>query len=64
MLPTWQITPCRHWRMQVPYLARSFRVIAWDPPGIGRGERTTEAAAFELDRVVDYGMGLLDHLRI
>jgi pimeloyl-ACP methyl ester carboxylesterase/UDP-N-acetylglucosamine:LPS N-acetylglucosamine transferase len=50
--------------MQVPYLAGWFRVIAWDPPGIGGGERTAAAAAFELDRVVDYGIGLLDHLGI
>ena len=35
LLPTWQIAPSLHWRMQVPYLARHFRVITWDPPGIG-----------------------------
>ena len=35
LLPTWQIAPSLHWRMQAPYLARYFRVITWDPPGIG-----------------------------
>jgi pimeloyl-ACP methyl ester carboxylesterase len=64
LLPTWQISPSRHWDMQVPYLARSFRVITYDPPGIGSGERTDEPAAFELDRVVDYGVDLLDHLSV
>jgi len=64
LLPTWQITPSRHWRMQVAYLSRFRRVIAFDPPGIGRAERTTDPAAFELDRVVDYGIGLLDHLGV
>jgi pimeloyl-ACP methyl ester carboxylesterase len=64
LLPTWQISPSRHWDMQVPYLARSFRVITYDPPGIGSAQRTHEAAAFELDRVVDYAVDLLDHLGV
>ncbi|HRV96282.1 MAG TPA: alpha/beta hydrolase, partial [Anaerolineae bacterium] len=45
LLPTWQIAPSLHWRMQVPFLARNFRVITYDPPGIGGGERTTDPAA-------------------
>jgi pimeloyl-ACP methyl ester carboxylesterase/predicted glycosyltransferase len=64
LLPSWQIAPSRIWKMQIPHLARYFRVIAWDPPGIGGGERTTDPAAFEFDRVIDYGVGLLDHLGI
>jgi len=64
LLPTWQIAPSLHWRMQVPYLARHFRVITWDPPGIGGGEQTTDPAAYECDRVVDYAVGLLDHLDV
>jgi pimeloyl-ACP methyl ester carboxylesterase len=63
-VPTWQIAPSRHWKMQIPYFARTFRIIAWDPPGIGGAERTTDPAAFECDRVVDYAIGLLDHLGI
>ncbi len=64
LLPSWQIAPFRHWKMQIPHLARSRRVIAYDPPGIGGGERTTDPRAFELDRVIDYGIGLLDHLEV
>lgn len=64
LMPTWQIAPSLHWRMQVSFLARRFRVITWDPPGIGAGERTTNPAAYELDRVVDYAVGLLDHLEV
>jgi pimeloyl-ACP methyl ester carboxylesterase len=64
LLPTWQIAPSLHWKLQVPYLARSFRVVTFDPPGIGGAERTAEPAAFELDRVVDYGVDLLDHLDV
>jgi len=62
LLPTWQIAPSRHWRMQVPDLARWFRVVTYDPPGIGGAQRTTDPAAFELDRVVDGAVGVLDHL--
>ncbi len=64
LLPTWQIAPSLQWKLQVPALARSFRVVTFDPPGIGGGERTTDPAAFELDRVVDYAIDLLDHLSI
>jgi pimeloyl-ACP methyl ester carboxylesterase/UDP:flavonoid glycosyltransferase YjiC (YdhE family) len=64
LLPTWQIAPSLHWKLQVPALARSFRVVTYDPPGIGGGERTTDPAAFELDRVVDYATDLLDYLSI
>ena len=64
LLPTWHIAPSLHWKMQVPFLARSRRVVTFDPPGIGGGERTTDIRAFEDDRVVDYSIGLLDHLDI
>ena len=64
LLPTWQIAPSLIWKLQVPHLARFFRVITYDPPGIGGGERTEDPAAFELDRVVDYGIALLDHLGV
>ena len=64
LLPTWQIAPSLIWKMQVPHLARFFRVITYDPPGIGGGERTEDSAAFELDRVVDYGVALLDHVGV
>ena len=64
LLPSWQIAPSRHWKMQIPFLARSRRVIAFDPPGIGGGERTLDSRAFEVDRVIDYAVGVLDHLGI
>jgi pimeloyl-ACP methyl ester carboxylesterase len=64
LLPTWQIIHSRMWKMQIPWLARCFRVITYDPPGNGRGERTTDPAAYEFDRIVDQGIGLLDHLGV
>ncbi len=65
LLPTWQIVHMRHWKMQIPYLARhGFRVVAYDAPGNGLAERTEDDRAFQNDRVVDQGIDLLDHLRI
>ena len=65
LLPTWQIVHMRHWKMQIPYLARhGFRVVAYDSPGNGLAERTEDQRAFEYDRVADQGVDLLDHLGI
>ena len=30
LLPTWSIIHSRHWKMQIPYLARHFRVLTFD----------------------------------
>lgn len=64
LLPSWQIAPLLHWKMQISHLARTRRVVTYDPPGIGGGERTNDSRAFEFDRVIDFGIGLLDHLAI
>ena len=39
LLPTWSLFHCRHWKMQIPYLARHFRVLAMDGLGNGRAGR-------------------------
>jgi pimeloyl-ACP methyl ester carboxylesterase len=64
LLPTWQGVHSRLWKMQVHTLARFFHVITYDSPGNGGGERTANVAAFEYNRVVDQGVGLLDYLRV
>lgn len=64
LLPCWQIVHSRIWKMQVPYFARSFHVITFDPPGNGRGQPTTDWRAFEYDRITAQAFGLLDHLGI
>ena len=38
-LPTWTIIHSRFWKLQVPYLARHFRVVTFDGPGNGRSDR-------------------------
>ena len=39
LLPTWSIIHSRHWKMQLPYLARHCRVVAFDGRGNGRSDR-------------------------
>jgi pimeloyl-ACP methyl ester carboxylesterase/UDP:flavonoid glycosyltransferase YjiC (YdhE family) len=46
LLPTWAIVDSRHWKMQVPFLARNYRVITFDPRGNGRSDRPKDPAAY------------------
>ena len=46
LLPTWSIIHSRHWKMQIPYLARHCRVLTFDGRGNGRSDRPERAAAY------------------
>ena len=46
LLPTWSIVHSRHWKMQIPYLARHCRVLTFDGRGNGRSDRPQEPAAY------------------
>ena len=46
LLPTWSIVHSHCWKAQVPYLARHFRVVTFDPRGNGRSDRPAGAAAY------------------
>ncbi len=39
LLPTWSIVHSRVWKLQIPYLARHARVVAFDGRGNGRSDR-------------------------
>jgi pimeloyl-ACP methyl ester carboxylesterase len=39
LLPTWSIVHSRHWKAQIPYLARHARVLTFDGRGNGRSDR-------------------------
>jgi pimeloyl-ACP methyl ester carboxylesterase len=64
LLPAWQIVHSRIWKMQVPFLARFFRVVTFDSPGNGGGERTINPRAFEYERIARQAIGLLDYLGV
>jgi pimeloyl-ACP methyl ester carboxylesterase len=42
LMPTWPIVDSQHWKAQVPYLSRHFRVITYDPLGNGLSDRPTD----------------------
>jgi pimeloyl-ACP methyl ester carboxylesterase/predicted glycosyltransferase len=46
LLPTWSIIHSRHWKMQIPYLARHCRVLTFDGRGNGRSDRPANADAY------------------
>jgi pimeloyl-ACP methyl ester carboxylesterase/predicted glycosyltransferase len=57
-LPPWQIVDRRVWKMQVPYFARYFRTLTFDPPGNGRSDRP--ATGYDHDRMADHTRAVLD----
>jgi pimeloyl-ACP methyl ester carboxylesterase len=46
LLPTWSLVHSRHWKMQIPYLARHFTVVCFDGRGCGGSGRPAEASAY------------------
>src|SRR5258705_6918120 len=58
LIPPWQIVHSRIWKTQIPYLARHFRVLTFDPPGNGRSGRPT--TGYDHDRVVGGALAVLD----
>jgi pimeloyl-ACP methyl ester carboxylesterase len=60
LLPCWSIVHSRHWKAQVPYLARHFRVVAFDGRGNGRSNRPASAAAYADGEFVADAVAVLD----
>jgi len=54
LMPPWAISHSRTWKAQVPYLARHFRVVTYDPPGNGKSSRPQDPAEYtDWKRVAD-----------
>jgi pimeloyl-ACP methyl ester carboxylesterase len=47
LLPTWSLFHSRHWKMQIPYLARHCRVVTFDGRGNGRSDRPRDPDAYD-----------------
>jgi len=60
LLPTWSLFHSRHWKMQIPYLARHCRVIAFDGRGNGKSDRPPEAAAYDEREFAADAIAVLD----
>jgi pimeloyl-ACP methyl ester carboxylesterase/predicted glycosyltransferase len=60
LLPTWSIIHSRHWKMQIPYLARHCRVVTFDGRGNGRSDRPREPAAYDEREFASDALAVMD----
>ena len=64
LLPAWSIVHSRHWKAQIPYLARHFRVVTFDGRGNGRSGRPSGADSCDDTEFVADALAVLDHLGV
>ncbi|MGH8946412.1 MAG: alpha/beta fold hydrolase [Acidimicrobiia bacterium] len=64
LLPTWMIIHSRFWKLQVPYLARHFRVITYDSPGNGKSDRPLDPKAHGVYAHLRYTEAVLDEVGV
>ena len=60
LMPTWCVVHSRIWKMQVPYLARHFRVITWDGPGNGGADRPEGPEPYSAEAHVALALDVLN----
>jgi pimeloyl-ACP methyl ester carboxylesterase/predicted glycosyltransferase len=60
LMPTWSIIHSRHWKMQIPYLARHCRVLTFDGRGNGRSDRPSEADAYREEEFAADAIAVMD----
>ena len=60
LLPTWSLLHSRVWKAQIPYLARSHRVVTFDPRGNGRSDRPRTPEAYTDDEFVADSLAVMD----
>ncbi|WP_344376297.1 alpha/beta fold hydrolase [Agromyces tropicus] len=60
LLPTWELVHERVWKMQLPYLARHFRVVIYDAVGAGRSSRPLEPRRYSFGHRVADAVAVLD----
>jgi len=63
LMPTWTIIHSRFWKLQIPYLARHCRVIAYDGPGNGRSDRPLDTPSYAGDAQLAYTTAVMDATR-
>src|SRR5437016_11647036 len=59
-LPTWTLVHSRVWKAQIPYFARHFRVVCFDPRGNGRSDRPPEPAAYDEQEFAQDAVDVMD----
>jgi pimeloyl-ACP methyl ester carboxylesterase/predicted glycosyltransferase len=59
-LPTWTLVHSRVWKAQIPYFARHFRVITFDPRGNGASDRPLQPGAYDEREFAQDAIDVLD----
>jgi pimeloyl-ACP methyl ester carboxylesterase/predicted glycosyltransferase len=60
LMPTWSIVHSRHWKAQIHYLARHFRVVTFDGRGNGLSDRPEDDRAYADAEYVADAVAVLD----
>lgn len=60
LLPTWSIIHSRHWKMQIPYLARHCRVLTFDGRGNGGSARPGDPDAYAEEEYAVDALAVMD----
>jgi len=59
-LPTWSIVHSRHWKMQISYFARHFRVLTFDGRGNGKSDRPPDPDDYAETEYVADALAVMD----
>ena len=60
LLPPWSIVHSRHWKMQIPYLARHFRVVVVEGRGNGTSDRPRGVESYEEREFAEDAVAVLE----
>jgi pimeloyl-ACP methyl ester carboxylesterase/predicted glycosyltransferase len=60
LIPTWSLIHSRHWKMQIPYFARHFRVLTMDGLGNGLSDRCRDARRYAAAEVARDCLAVMD----
>ncbi|HEX7996507.1 MAG TPA: alpha/beta hydrolase [Streptosporangiaceae bacterium] len=60
LLPTWSLVHSRHWKMQIPYLARHFTVVSFDGRGSGGSSRPPSNSAYSDSAFASDALAVMD----
>jgi pimeloyl-ACP methyl ester carboxylesterase len=60
LMPTWSIIHSRHWKLQIPYLARHWRVLTFDGRGNGRSDRPTDPESYREEEFAADALAVMD----
>ncbi len=60
LMPTWSLLHSRHWKMQIPFLSRHYRVVTFDGRGNGKSDRPTEPGDHDLDQYLADTIAVMD----